>query len=149
DLIEITADSMPRLHAALSQALRALEAGGVRCFLHARGGAEAWLKSEEELILGAGGLGVFGPVELGWLCALALALGQEGAALTRPGTEPVLLDAALAAFEANPASLAAGRVLSYLDGSVRGLDPARVDVAEVLRGSQVFRAIALRALELV
>jgi hypothetical protein len=48
-----------------------------------------------------------------------------------------------------PGSLAAGRVLAYLDASVRGGDPLAVDVAIVLRRSAAFRAVAFKILELV
>ncbi|HZA13055.1 MAG TPA: hypothetical protein VE618_01105, partial [Myxococcaceae bacterium] len=148
-LFEITAQSMPRLHAVLAQALGALGAGGMRVSLHASGGVEAWLVDEDELVLGAGALGVFGPIELGWLCTLAIALGPNGVALSRQGHVPALAEAALVAFDANPTSLAACRVLAHLDPSVRGGDPASVYIPAVLRGSDAFRAIAFRALELI
>src|SRR5918996_1636672 len=120
-----------------------------RAKLGARHPTPSWLVDEDELVLGAGALGVFGPIELGWLCALALALGPKGVALSRQGHEPALAEAALAAFDANPTSLAACRVLAHLDPSVRGGDPASVYIPAVLRGSDAFRAIAFRALELI
>ncbi|MGZ3458396.1 MAG: hypothetical protein ACXU86_07790, partial [Archangium sp.] len=91
----------------------------------------------------------FGPVELGYLCALALCLGASGEALTRPGAVPGFDEAVVAAFRAVPASLAASRVLAYLAPEVRGSDPAQVDVGSVLRTSTAFRAVALAALETV
>ena len=51
-----------------------------------------------------------------------------------------------ATFEAYPASLAFSRVLAQLDDSIRGSDPARVDVGAVLKQSAAFRAVALAAL---
>jgi tetratricopeptide (TPR) repeat protein len=147
--VEVTAQSMPRLHAALSGPLRALGAPGLRVWLDPRGGVEAWLRSGQELVLGAGALGAFGPVELGWLCALTLALGAESRRLTAGGEGPALSEAAVRAFEAHPASLAACRVLAYLDDSVRGAELATVDVGRVLRSSAAFRAVAQRAVDLV
>ncbi len=148
-LVEITADSMPRLHAALSGALTGLGAPRLRVYLHAGGGVEAWLRSSDELVLGAGALGAFGPVELGFLCALALALGPHSRALAEPGEGPDLTAAAVRAFEAHPASLAAGRVLAQLDARVRGSDPQAVDVAKVLADNDAFLAVARRAVDLV
>ncbi len=55
--------------------------------------------------------------------------------------------AALAAFRAVPSSLAAGRVLARLEPTVRGGNPAEVDVGAVLAESETFRALALAALE--
>jgi hypothetical protein len=69
--------------------------------------------------------------------------------LSRQGHEPALAEAALVAFDANPTSLAACRVLAHLDPSVRGGDPTSVYIPAVLRGSDAFRAIAFRALELI
>jgi len=97
--------------------------------------------------LGAGALGVFGPVELTFLMALALGLGADGEALRRPGRVPRFAQAAVLAFDACPSSLAAARVLAVLDERVRGSDPAMVQTAEMLLGSDAFQKVALRALE--
>ena len=70
-------------------------------------------------------------------------------ALARPGPVEGLAQAAVEAFRAVPASLAAGRVLAQLDPDVRGGDPADVDTGAVLGASPVFRAVALTVLELV
>jgi hypothetical protein len=140
---------MPRLHAALSAALTGLGAHRVRIFLHPSGGLEAYLARPDELVLGAGALGAFGPVELTYLCALALALGPHGQLLARPGPLEGFEDAARDAFSAHPASLAASRVLAQLDPAVRGGDPLAVETAQVLKSSSAFKAIALRALELL
>ncbi|MBX5480766.1 MAG: tetratricopeptide repeat protein [Myxococcaceae bacterium] len=152
----ITATSMPRLFATLSGALETLGAGGMRLWLHPSGGVEAWLLSEDELVLGAGALGAFGPVELTWLCALALALGPDGHRLAevRPpregaGVGEALVTAAVTAFDAHPASLAACRVLALLDDEARGGDPEAVDIGAILRRSAAFRAVAACALDLV
>ncbi|MBF5042480.1 flagellar hook-length control protein FliK [Aggregicoccus sp. 17bor-14] len=144
----VTVEALPRLHAALQPTLEALGAAEVRLVLDPAGGVEAWLAAPDTLVLGAGALGVFGPVELGFLAALALALGEAGRALATPGEAPALEEAAVAAFRALPATLAACRVLAHLDAGVRGTDPAAVDVGAVLAQSPAFRALALAALDL-
>ena len=55
--------------------------------------------------------------------------------------------AAVDAFRAMPASLAAGRVLARLDPDMRGGDPAKVEVGLVLARGGVFRALALSVLD--
>ncbi|WNG50593.1 flagellar hook-length control protein FliK [Archangium minus] len=145
----VTAETMPRLHAALQPTLKELGAEALRVFLNPAGGVEAYLASPDELVLGAGTLACFGPVELSYLCALALCLGESGETLTRPGTVQGFDEAAVAAFRAVPASLAASRVLAYLSPEVRGSDPSSLDVGMVLRTSTAFRAVALAALESV
>jgi hypothetical protein len=145
----VTDESLPRLHAALKPTLDALGARQVRVLLDPVGGVEAYLLSPDELVLGAGALTCFGPVELGFLCALALSLGEAGVGLARPGPVPALEQAAVTAFRAVPASLAAGRVLARLEPDMRGGDPREVDVGAVLAASSLFRAVALAALELV
>jgi hypothetical protein len=60
-----------------------------------------------------------------------------------------LEQAAVEAFRAVPASLAAGRVLARLDPDMRGADPTDVDEGAVLASSPSFRAVALTVLELV
>jgi tetratricopeptide (TPR) repeat protein len=147
--IAVTEEQMPRLHTALRPMLKALGGGALRLFVDPAGGVEAWQLSPDELVLGAGALGYFGPVELGYLCALALSLGPAGEALTGPGAVPGFEEAAVAAFRAMPASLAASRVLAHLAPGVRGGDPATVEVGAVLRTSPAFRAVALTALQLV
>jgi tetratricopeptide (TPR) repeat protein len=147
--VPVTDERMPRLHSALRPTLKALGAGSLRVFLDPGGGVEAYLASPDELVLGAGALARFGPVELGYLCALALCLGASGEALTRPGAVPGFDEAAVAAFRAVPASLAASRVLAHLSPEVRGSDPSGLDVGKVLRTSSEFRAVALAALETV
>ncbi|WNG61080.1 flagellar hook-length control protein FliK [Archangium gephyra] len=149
DAVSVTSESMPRLYAALKPTLKELGAEEVRVFLNPAGGVEAYLTSPDELVLGAGTLACFGPVELGYLCALALCLGEKGEALSRPGTVDDFDEAAVAAFRAVPTSLAASRVLAHLSPEVRGSDPSKVDVGTVLRTSTAFRAVALAALETV
>ncbi|HYO53494.1 tetratricopeptide repeat protein, partial [Archangium sp.] len=149
DPVPVTDERMPRLHAALRPTLKALGVGELRVFLSPAGGVEAYLASPEELVLGAGTLACFGPVELDYLCALALSLGASGEALSRPGPVPGFDEAAVAAFRAVPASLAASRVLAHLSPEVRGSDPTRVDVGTALRTSTAFHAVALTALETV
>ena len=149
DAVPVTHERMPRLHAALRPTLKELGAEAVRVFLNPAGGVEAYLASPEELVLGVGTLACFGPVELGYLCALALCLGAKGEALSRPGEVEGFDEAAVAAFRAVPASLAASRVLAHLSPEVRGSDPSKVDVGTVLRTSTAFRAVALAALETV
>ncbi|ADO74908.1 flagellar hook-length control protein FliK [Stigmatella aurantiaca] len=147
--LAVTGESLPRLYAALRPTLEALGADRVRVLLDPEGGVEAYLLGPDELVVGAGALTCFGPVELGFLCALALSFGEKGAALARPGEVPGLREAAVASFRAVPASLAAGRVLAQLAPEVRGGDPRTVEVGTVLATSEPFRAVALAALELV
>jgi hypothetical protein len=46
-------------------------------------------------------------------------------------------------------SLAAARVLAQLDERVRGTNPALVQTGQVLRNNRSFRAMAVRALDLL
>jgi hypothetical protein len=147
--LEVTDQSLPRLHAALRPTLKKLGVGSVQVLLDPAGGVEAYLVSPEELVLGAGALASFGPVELSYLCALALSLGEQGIALARPGKVEGLERAAAEAFRSVPASLAAGRVLARLDPDMRGADPTDVDEGAVLASSSSFCAVALTVLELV
>jgi tetratricopeptide (TPR) repeat protein len=141
-------NTMPRLASALGESLAALSGGRARLMLDVQGGPEAWLAGDK-VVLGAGALTVFGQAELQALVALALALGEQGAALTRSEPVPALEEAAVRAFRAAPASQALGRVLAVLDDSVRGADPATVDHAKVLRLSRAYRAVALEALAML
>jgi hypothetical protein len=149
DAVPVTSERMPRLHTVLQLTLKALGAKDLRAFVDPAGGVEAYLTSPDELVLGAGALACFGLVELSYLCALAMCLGASGEALSRPGPVPGFEEAAVAAFRAVPASLAASRVLAHLSPEVRGSDPATVDVGTVLRTSPAFRAVALASLEVV
>ena len=149
EAMPVTDERMPRLHAALRPTLRGLGTKDVRVFVDPAGGVEAYLAAPDELVLGAGALACFGPVELSYLFALALCLGASGEALARPGEVSGFDEAAVAAFRAVPASLAASRVLAHLSPEVRGVDPSTVDVGTVLRTSTAFRAVALAALEVV
>ncbi|MHB8873812.1 MAG: hypothetical protein ACYC8T_09030 [Myxococcaceae bacterium] len=146
-LLEVTAGSMPRLSHALSGALQALGAEG-KAWLDPVGGLEAY-RVKGGLVLGAGALSYFGPAELNYLCALAVALGGAGRLLAKPGPVEELEGAAAVAFGVHRASLAAARVLARLDERVRGGDPAVATPSEVLPTSAAFRAVALKALELV
>ncbi|HYH97269.1 flagellar hook-length control protein FliK [Hyalangium sp.] len=148
-VLAVTEESLPRLYAALRPTLKKLGAGGPQVLLDPAGGVEAYLTRPDELVLGAGALASFGPVELSYLCALALSLGEKGIALARPGPVEGLEEAAVVAFRAVPASLAAGRVLARLDPDMRGSDPNDVDEGAVLAGNPAFRAVALTVLELV
>ncbi|TQF15354.1 flagellar hook-length control protein FliK [Myxococcus llanfairpwllgwyngyllgogerychwyrndrobwllllantysiliogogogochensis] len=147
DSLPVTAERFPRLFAALRPLLSSLGASGLRVYVDPSGGVEGYLVSSEALVLGAGALSCFGSVELGYLSALALVLGEDGVKLSRPGEVPGFEAAAVAAFRAVPASLAAGRVLARLDAEVRGSDPARVDVGAVLGRGGAFRAVALCVLD--
>ncbi|MBL8914022.1 MAG: flagellar hook-length control protein FliK, partial [Archangium sp.] len=142
----IAPDTMPRLSAVLEEALNGLGAMRVAAMLDVRGGVEAWLAGSK-LVIGAGALSVFGQAELTALLALALSLGESGAQLRGVGQPEGWKRAAVKAFEAYPASLAFLRVLAQLDDSVRGTDPAKVDVGAVLKQSEAFRAVALAAVE--
>lgn len=146
NVVPVTSERFPRLAAALRPLLSSLGAGGLRVVVDPVGGVEAYLASAEELVLGAGALSCFGATELGYLCALALALGESGVQLARPGEVSGLAEAAVVAFRAMPASLAAGRVLARLDPEVRGTDPAKVEVGLVLARGSLFRAVALSVL---
>lgn len=141
--------SMPRLFGVVSGALSELGAPGMQVALDPRGGPEAYLAGEDMLVLGAGALSCFGGAELDFLCALAVALGNRGALLTRPGRVDGLEQAAVEAFQACPSSLPAARVLVHLDDRARGRDPSQVTLHELLPGSPSFQAVALRALEMI
>jgi hypothetical protein len=147
--LPVTEESLPRLYAALRPTLKKLGGGSLQLLLDPSGGVEAYLTRPDELVLGAGALACFGPVELGYLCALALSFGEKGIALSKPGSAEGLEAAAVAAFRAVPASLAAGRVLARLDPDMRGGDPSDVDEGAVLSANAAFRAVALTVLELV
>ncbi|MFT3710585.1 MAG: flagellar hook-length control protein FliK [Archangium sp.] len=142
----IAPETMPRLSAVLEEALSGLGAVRVAPVLDVRGGVEAWLAGSK-LVIGAGALSVFGQAELTALLAIALALGENGSTLRGVGQPAGWNEAAVNAFAAYPASLAFLRVLAQLDDSVRGQDPARVDVGAVLKQSGAFRAVALAAIE--
>jgi hypothetical protein len=88
-------------------------------------------------------------VELTYLVALALALGDQGALLVRPGDVPALGTAAAAAFTAVPSPPAAARVLLWLDPVARGADADTIDSAAVLTASTPLAAVVQRALALV
>lgn len=143
----LTPETMPRIHQVLSAALESMGGGHYYLGLDPVGGPEAWLAGDT-VVLGAGALGVFGPMELNFLMALALGLGADGEALRRPGKVPSFAGAAVLAFNACPSSLAAARVLAVLDDRVRGSDPTLVQTAEILTGSDAFQKVALRGLEL-
>ncbi|GHG94093.1 flagellar hook-length control protein FliK [Comamonas sp. JC664] len=145
--VPVTAERLPRLAAALRPILSSLGAGAMQLLVDPVGGVEAYLARGDVLVLGAGALSCFGASELSYLCALALALGEDGVQLARPGPVKGLDAAAVVAFRAVPASLAAGRVLARLDAVVRGGDPAQVDVGEVLARGDTFRALALCVLD--
>jgi hypothetical protein len=148
-LLPITTASMPRLYATLKPALADLGAPGVEPFLDPYGGAYAYLLSSTQLVLGAGALGCFGASEMIYLIALALALGPRGVNLRGVDSVSGFEDAAGIAFEADPCSLAAARVLTILDPSVRGSDPKLIDRPAVLRSSLAFQKIAFQALEMI
>lgn len=148
-LLPVSEKTMPRLSLALYDALEALGAKGMTVALDPFGGVEAWQGAPQVLVLGAGALAVYGPSELTYLCALAIALGEEGHRLREPGDVEGLDEAATAAFEAYPVSLAASRVLAQLDPRVRGGDPATVRLNEVLPESSSFRAVAKKAIEIL
>ena len=107
------------------------------------------MASTHDLVLGAGALSVFGVVDLTFLLAVALALGDEGQALHRPGEVAGLGAAAAEAFTAVPSPAAAARVLLWLDPAARGADLDTVDPAAVLTGSAALTAVVQRALQLV
>jgi hypothetical protein len=145
----VTPEEMPNLRAVLDESLAALGAPGMQVWLDPSGASEAWLASAGDLVLGAGALSLFGPVEVTYLVALALALGDEGQALTRPGEVAGLSDAAAEAFTAVPSPAAAARVLLWIDPMARGADLDTVDPAAVLTASAALAAVVQRALRLV
>ena len=63
-------------------------APGLQIWLDPSGASEAWLASAGDLVIGAGALWCFGPVEVTYLVALALALGTRDRRLARPGEVP-------------------------------------------------------------
>lgn len=148
-LLPLDERTMPRLWGTLSGVLFTLGAQEVRAALHPQGGAEAYLAEANLLVVGAGALERFGPPEMSFLCALALALGDRGAALARAGPVEGMVEASVMAFGSFPSSLAACRVLALLADEARGVDPASVSPKEVLEKSPAFRAVALSALEMV
>ena len=145
----VTPEEMPNLRSVLDEALAGLGAPGLQIWLDSSGASEAWMASAGDLVLGAGALTLFGPVEVTYLVALALALGDEGQALTRPGEVSGLADAAAEAFAAVPSPAAAARVLLWLDPVARGADLDTVDPTAVLTGSAALAAVVQRALRLV
>jgi tetratricopeptide (TPR) repeat protein len=148
-LVRLGPGSMPRLHGVLAPVLTGLAASSVTVLLDPAGGVEAYLLTPRELVIGVGALSCFGAAELAYLVALGLALAEKGVHLRQPGEVPELERAAGDAFVAIPASLAACRVVARLEASVRGGDPLKVDVPEVLRASAAFETIARRALALI
>lgn len=144
--VAVTDETMPRLASALAEVLPRFGAETLPVSLDVQGGVEAWL-ADDRLVLGAGALTVFGQPELPALVAFALALGPAGVKLREPAPVPGFVAAAVNAFAAYPASLALCRVLALLDDRARGGDPAKADVASLLRTSEAFSALALAALE--
>lgn len=145
DCVVLTDAVMPRLNASMNEILEGLGVTSVQVLLNPAGGVEAFL-SERRLVLGVGALAVFGPPELAFLTALALRLGPAGAELQRPGPVPGFDAAAVEAFGASPASLAACRVVAHLSDEARGVDPRAVDVGQRVRSSSSFRALTRAAL---
>jgi hypothetical protein len=143
----VTDESMPRLAQVLRDAGAALGLGELSVFLDPSGGVEAAFFDEARVVVGAGALAAFGPTEMAALLAFAAALGAQSRALRGPGEVPGFADAAATAFRAVPSSLAVSRVVAFLDERVRGGDVKKVQVAEVLRSSEAFRAVAHAALE--
>ncbi|HZJ53566.1 MAG TPA: flagellar hook-length control protein FliK, partial [Myxococcaceae bacterium] len=148
-VVAVTPEEMPNLRMVLDESLAALGAPGLQIWLDPGGASEAWLASAEHQVAGAGALSVFGPLEITYLVALALALGDEGQALARPGEVPGLPAAAAEAFAAVPSPAAAARVMLWLDPVARGADLDTVDPAAVLTGSAALAAVVQRALRLV
>ena len=148
-VLALTPEEMPNLKTVLDESLAALGAPDLQIWLDPGGASEAWLASAGDLVLGAGALSVFGPLEVTYLVALALALGDEGQALARPGEVPGLPAAAAEAFAAVPSPAAAARVLLWLDPVARGADLDTVDPVAVLTGSAALAAVVQRALRLV
>jgi tetratricopeptide (TPR) repeat protein len=144
----VTAQSMPYLHACTREMLRALGAGALSVAIDVEGGAEAFV-AQNQLVIGANALGVFSEAELPFLLALAVALGESGQQLRLPGEVAAMADAARAALEAYPSSLAGCRVLARLDAAVRGAGPRAVDVGKTIRSSQAFHAMAQTALDIL
>jgi hypothetical protein len=147
--LPVRPEEMPEVSRVLEAALLDLGAAGVSVWLDPTGAAEAWLAREDALVLGAGALSLFGPVELTYLVALALALGEQGALLVSPGEVAGLASAAAAAFTAVPSPPAAARVLLWLDPVARGADADTIDTAAVLTASTPLAAVIQRALALV
>ncbi|MBX7114119.1 MAG: flagellar hook-length control protein FliK [Myxococcaceae bacterium] len=146
-LVKLDEQTMPRLHGALSDALAGLGAQKVSVLLDAKGGIEAWQGGSRVLVLGVGALTVFGAQELTYLAALALAMGEDGRRYAETGVAAHLAASAVTAFDAYPASLAACRVISFLDSQARQKAGTAVNAVQVLGQSEAFVAIAKRALE--
>jgi hypothetical protein len=145
-LVKLEEQTMPRLHGALADALAGLGAKKVHVLLDPTGGVEMWQGSNKVLVVGVGALTVFGAPELTYLCALALALGEDGRAFIQGGAAKRLPEAAVVAFDAYPASLAACRVLAQVDAVAKGEAGQGADSAKVLEKSEALMAIAKRAL---
>ncbi len=148
-MLAVTPEDMPALRAVLDEALAALGAPEVQVWLDPAGASEAWLAGANDLVLGAGALSLFGPTDITFLAAVALALGDAGQALARPGEVPGLDAAAAEAFAAVPSPSAAARVVLWLDPVARGADLDTVDPSAVLTGSTALAAVVQRALQLV
>ena len=148
-VLAVTPEDMPALRAVLDEALAALGAPEVQVWLDPAGASEAWLAGANDLVLGAGALSLFGPTDITFLVAVALALGDAGQALARPGEVPGLDAAAAEAFAAVPSPSAAARVVLWLDPVARGADVDTVDPSAVLTGSAALAAVVQRALQLV
>ncbi len=143
----ISSDTMPRLAQVLADAAEALGLSSFAAWIDTAGGVEGFFTDDGRFVMGAGALAVFGPTEVTALVALAAALGEDSKRLAGPGDVPGFVDAAATAFRAVPSSLAVGRVVAFLDDTVRGGDVRAVNVVEVLRASDAFRAVAHAALE--
>ena len=146
--VSVTAQTMPQLAAALQASLAGLGAAEIQVWLNPAGGAEAYLANDSALVLGAGALSHFRAVELGYLMALALALGDEGQTLKGFSTPQGFTRAAELAFDAVPTALGAGRVLGRLDSTIRGSDAGSPEARKVLFVSDAFLAVCQRVLAL-
>ncbi|MFL5322427.1 MAG: flagellar hook-length control protein FliK, partial [Myxococcaceae bacterium] len=146
--IELSIKTMPRLHATLSEVLAGLKIRSRDLYLDPSGGVTAYVADGGALVIGVGALAAFGPAELGYLVALAWALGADGQRMLASSDTAAWADEAAEAFAAAPTSLGAARVVGMLDPQVAGDDPQIVDLTPVLKKSAAFRAIALKALSL-
>jgi tetratricopeptide (TPR) repeat protein len=144
-LIEVGPETMPRLFEVVRQSLEGFGVS-LKTWLDPHGGVEAYLLGPDELVIGAGALGAFGPSEVRYLIALGLALGPDGVALRVPGQIARLAEAAAEAFDATPSTLAAAKVIARVDPGARGADPAGIDPAQLLRQSDAFLAVTQRVL---
>jgi len=133
DAMLLTETSLPKSYQALRSIVLQLGGQELVLVMDVRSGFEAWLGTGNVLVFGKEALTRFGLAELGYLTALALVLsGRRHLAIE----SEMWASVARKAFFAYPSVLAAGRVLSALEGA-----PAKEPFGEKLQTSAAFKSI--------